>query len=58
MFALAEHLGKTVEEIERMSLLEWYYWHAYLDIQNNKYKSDKYKSDKYKRSKNNFSRGR
>lgn len=53
MFALAEHLGKTVEEIERMSLLEWYYWHAYLDIQNNKYKSDK-----YKRSKNNFSRGR
>lgn len=32
MFALAEHLGKTIAEIEQMTIDEWYHWLAYFKI--------------------------
>lgn len=32
MFAIAEHLGKTVAEIEAMTVDEWNYWHAYFAL--------------------------
>ena len=38
MFALAEHLGKTVSEIEQMTLAEWHYWQAYFKIKQEKAK--------------------
>ncbi|WP_375331242.1 hypothetical protein [Candidatus Tisiphia endosymbiont of Oplodontha viridula] len=32
MFALAEHLGKTIAEIEQMTIDEWHHWLAYFKI--------------------------
>ncbi len=32
MFVLAEHLHKTVSEIEQMTIDEWHYWLAYFKI--------------------------
>ena len=53
MFLLAEHLGKTVAEIEQVTLSEWQYWIAYLSLKNAK----QLKNDK-QRSKTNLPRGR
>ncbi|KJV81260.1 hypothetical protein RHORCCE3_0443 [Rickettsia hoogstraalii str. RCCE3] len=37
-FALAEHLHKTVHEIEQITIDEWHYWLAYFKIKKEKQK--------------------
>nr|WP_301282632.1 hypothetical protein [Rickettsia endosymbiont of Ceutorhynchus assimilis] len=32
MFILAEHLHKTIAEIEQITIDEWHYWLAYFKI--------------------------
>ncbi len=36
MFVLAEHLHKTVSEIEQMTIDEWHHWLAYFKIKKEK----------------------
>ena len=39
MFALAEHLGKTIAEIEQMTMDEWNYWPAYFKLKRERLKN-------------------
>lgn len=48
MFAVAEHLHKTVSEVMQMSLLEYKGWLAYLNIRAKEQK----KQDGYQRANN------
>jgi len=32
MFALAEHLGKTISEIQGLTIDEWHHWLAYFKL--------------------------
>jgi hypothetical protein len=41
MFALAEHLSRTVAEIEQMTFSEWNHWIAYLFLKQEKEKRRK-----------------
>jgi len=41
MFALAEHLGRTVAEIEQMTVSEWNHWIAYLSLKQEREKRKK-----------------
>ena len=44
MFTLAEHLGKTVSEIEQITVSEWNHWIAYLNIKQTRLTHDKQRS--------------
>jgi len=39
MFTLAEHLGKTIYELEQITVSEWNHWIAYLNIKHDKQRS-------------------
>ncbi len=38
MFVLAEHLGKTVYELEQITVSEWHHWIMYLQLKQEKEK--------------------